>query len=123
MTEGGVIYFMKTRIASFLAALILCMSMAQPAWAASSEIYVDNSLQTGDIRLEISDELNLDKDTVLPGDKIDYSVHVGNLAEPAWLRVRITELPDWLDMDHVPVAQAWDPHDDGYYYSLALIPL
>lgn len=104
------------RIMTFLAALVLCMSMAQPAWAAS-ETYVDSSLRTGDIRIGISDALDLgDRTTVLPGDEIDYSVSVENRAEPAWIRVRITELPDWLDMDNVKIADGWDPHGEYYYY-------
>lgn len=103
------------RIASFLAALVLFLSMAQPAWAAS-ETQVDNSLQTGDVRIAISDKLNLDKNTVLPGDKIDYSVSIENQAESAWIRARITELPDWLDMDHITVETGWDPHGEYYYY-------
>lgn len=103
------------RITSFLAALLLCLSMAQPAWAAS-ETQVDNGLQTGDVRIAISDELNLGKKTVLPGDEIGYSVSIENQAESAWLRARVMELPDWLDMDHVTVEKDWEPHGEYYYY-------
>lgn len=108
------------RLACFMAALVLCLSMAQPVQAAS-EVYVDNSLGTGDIRIGISDELNLDGDTVLPGDEIDYSVVIGNKAEPAWIRVRITYLPDWLGIEDVMIADGWEPYG-GYYYYKDIIP-
>lgn len=103
------------RITSFLAALLLCLAMVRPAWAAS-ETQVDNGLQTGDVRIAISDELNLGKKTVLPGDEIGYSVSIENQAESAWLRARVMELPDWLDMDHVTVEKDWEPHGEYYYY-------
>ena len=85
------------RMAALLSAIVVGMSTV-PAYA-QSEVSVINHVGIGNVNIELT-KSSLDKDgrktafddeqVVLPGQTVDEIVEVNNLANDAWIRMKVT---------------------------------
>lgn len=115
------------RMAALLSAIVVGMSTV-PAYA-QSEVSVINHVGIGNVNIELT-KSSLDKDgrktafddeqVVLPGQTVDEIVEVNNLANDAWIRMKVTfDDSDikGLDDSLLSISDNWIKRGGYYYYT------
>ena len=115
------------RMAALLSAIVVGMSTV-PAYA-QSEVSVINHVGIGNVNIELA-KSSLDKDgrktafddeqVVLPGQTVDEIVEVNNLANDAWIRMKVTfDDSDikGLDDSLLSISDNWIKRGEYYYYT------
>jgi len=115
------------RMAALLSAIVVGMSTV-PAYA-QSEVSVINHIGIGNVNIELT-KSSLDKDgrktafddeqVVVPGQTVDEIVEVNNLANDAWIRMKVTfdgsEIQG-LDDSLLSISDNWIKRGEYYYYT------
>lgn len=115
------------RMAALLSAIVVGTSTV-PAYA-QSEVSVINHVGIGNVNIELT-KSSLDKDgrktafddeqVVLPGQTVDEIVEVNNLANDAWIRMKVTfDDSDikGLDDSLLSISDNWIKRGEYYYYT------
>lgn len=116
------------QLAAILSAVIVGMGTV-PVYAAQSEVSVINHIGIGNVNIELTkSSLDAqgkkvafeDEQVVLPGQTVDEIVEVSNLANDAWIRMKVTfEDSTIADLDDslLNVSDNWIKRGDYYYYT------
>ncbi len=108
--------------------------MPATAGEQSYETEVINNISIGDISISLSvngwgthkDGMgSQDRRYVLPGETVENTVRITNLANPAWIRLRLTYDPEDGMKDFpasciIPADEHWIERGEFYYYTLPL---
>ena len=116
-----------TKMAAFLSAVIVGMGTV-PVYARS-EVSVINHVGIGNVNIELTkSSLNDqgekvsfdDEQVVVPGQTVDEIVEVSNLANDAWIRMKVTfedSTIDQLDDSLLGISDNWIKRGEYYYYT------
>lgn len=122
----------KQIIAFALSAAVLSQAFAVCAFAKPaerSETVVTNNISSGDIDIEIAETMldesgsevpYVDGRKIFPGEVVSKIVRIENKAEPAWLRVKVSEKSsaEWFTDDLVKIDEdsGWVKKGEYFYY-------